>query len=159
MGIPIFAPYIEKKPIVFSKDFYIQYFDLPHDGTENYGFLIYWNGQRILYMTDFEYCKYKFKNINHIIIECNYQEKYIDAEAMNFEHKVKGHASLNTCKEFIRENASKSLRTAVIVHLSDKTCVPKEIVEEIKTVARFDNTVCCAVPGSDVELKETDCPF
>lgn len=159
MGIPVFAPFIEKKPIIFSKDFYVQCFDLPHDGTENYGFLITWGGQRILYMTDFEYCKYRFKDIHHLIIECNYQEKYVETDSASFEHKVKGHCSLNTCKDFVKVNSSDALRTVLLTHLGAETAVGNEIVDEVKKVARKGICVDYARKGLCIELRETDCPF
>ena len=80
MGIQVFRPYdvqIARSLATKCGPFMVQAFKLPHNRDPNYGFLITVDGQKILYMTDFEYCQYTFKNqkINHILIECNYQNK------------------------------------------------------------------------------------
>lgn len=153
MGIKVFAPYMsDVKSEIYNNNCYVQSFELPHDGTENYGFLITMDGQRILYMTDFEYCKYRFKDINHILIECNYQEKYINTDAHSFEHKVRGHCGLETCKDFVYTNSSDSLNNVILLHLGAETCVGNEIVNEVKKVARIGSHVAYAYKGLEVEL-------
>ena len=65
MGIQVFRPYDERIACSLATKcgpFMVQAFKLPHNGTPNYGFLITVDGQKILYMTDFEYCQYTFKN-------------------------------------------------------------------------------------------------
>ena len=139
-GIPVWQPYLDEKKIQKKQfgSFNVKCFDLPHDGTENRGFLIEADRQKILYMTDFEYCRYVFKkqNVNHILIECNYQQEYVDRDLPNFEHKVRGHCSLDTCKEFVKTNATNSLETVMLLHMGQETCDPIECVEEIQKVAK-----------------------
>ena len=112
-------------------------------------------------MTDFEYCRYVFKKqkVNHILIECNYQQKYVDLDLPNFEHKVRGHCSLDTCKEFVKTNATDSLETVILLHMGQETCDPIECVEEIQKVAK-NAYVDYAMAGLEVELrKKGECPF
>lgn len=140
--------------------FYITAFQLPHNDTPNYGFLIEVDGQKILYMTDFEYCKYRFTNLNvdHILIECNYQTELVNCDLPNYEHKIKGHCSLETCKKFIEVNATNSLKTVLLLHMGGETCEPEECVAEIKKVAK-NAYVDYARKGLEIELRKDLCPF
>ena len=163
MGITVWEPHLDEKTYQrkqFGK-FNVQCFDLPHNGTSNRGFLIEVDGQKILYMTDFEYCHYVFtkQKINHILIECNYQQELVDRDLPNYEHKIRGHCSLDTCKEFIKVNATDSLQTVILCHLGQETTEQEECVAEIQKVANNAN-VFVADRGLEVELmKKGECPF
>lgn len=162
-GIDVWQPYLDKKKIQKKQfgSFKVQCFDLPHNGTENRGFLIEVDGEKILYMTDFEYCPYVFakQKVNHILIECNYQQELVDRDLPNYEHKIRGHCSLDTCKEFIKVNATDSLQTVILCHLGQETTEPEECIAEIQKVVNKEN-VCVAERGLDVELrKKGECPF
>ena len=163
MGVTVWEPHLDEKIYQrkqFGK-FNVQCFDLPHNGTSNRGFLIEVDGQKILYMTDFEYCPYVFsrQKVNHILIECNYQQELVDRDLPNYEHKIRGHCSLDTCKEFIKVNATDSLQTVILCHLGQETTEPEECVAEIQKVANKAN-VCVAERGLEIKLrKKGECPF
>lgn len=163
MGFDVWQPYLDEKTYQrkqFGK-FNVQCFDLPHNGTPNRGFLIEVDGQKILYMTDFEYCPFKFttQKINHILIECNYQQELVDRDLPNYEHKIRGHCSLDTCKEFIKVNATDSLQTVILCHLGRETAEPEECINEIQKIAPQAN-VYVAERGAEIELKnKNECPF
>lgn len=164
MGIYVFVPYksemLPERAKTKYGSFYITAFQLPHNDVSNYGFLIEVAGQKILYMTDFEYCKYKFTNlkVDHILIECNYQSELVNRELPNYEHKVRGHCSLETCRDFIGVNATNSLKTVLLLHMGGETCNPEECVAEIKKVAK-NAYVDYARKGLEVELRKDLCPF
>ena len=163
MGVNIFAPYelgeLDTAHTVYGS-FDITAFRLPHDDTKNFGFLIKVKGQKILYLTDFEYCKYKFtkKRINHILVECNYQDELVNRDLPNYEHKIRGHCSLKTCKEFIEVNTTNSLRSVLLLHMGHESCNAKECVEEVKKVAK-NAQVDYARAGLEIELETNECPF
>lgn len=165
MGIHIMAPF-EVGDVKHSHcrmgNFDITSFDLPHNGVWNSGFLIKADGQTILYMTDFEYCKYNFHNlkINHILIECNYQKDFVDRDLPQYEHKIKGHCSLDTCKEFIKANRTGSLRTVLLLHMGRDTLDYDYAVSEVKKVAG-NAFVDYARAGETYSLdnNKNKCPF
>ena len=163
MGIPVWQPCLDEiktRKKQFGK-FNVQCFDLPHNGTSNRGFLIEVDGQKILYMTDFEYCPYVFakQKINHILIECNYQQELVDRDLPNYEHKIRGHCSLDTCREFIKVNATDSLQTVTLCHLGQETAESEECINEVQKVANNAN-VFVAERGLEIELrKKGECPF
>lgn len=105
------------------------------DGSECpcYGFLItHPDMGRMLYITDTEFVKWKFKNINHILISCNYQNKYIENDGAKRNHVLRGHMELETVKGFVKANASSELRNVILCHLSQDNAEPTECVKEVK---------------------------
>ena len=132
---------------------------VPHNGTENYAFIIRAEGQTIFYFTDFEYCTPVLSAYkpNHIIAECNYQEEYVDKNSPNYEHKIRGHCSLDTCKNFIQANKTNALRTVVLCHMGTETTIAEECVAEVQKVANCP--VYVAEKGKEILLRESNCPF
>lgn len=173
MGIPIFAPYRSLEPMSFKdgSQFKVQAFDLTdkngkfmhtnNDGSECpcYGFLIeHENMGKLLYITDTELVKWRFSRINHILISCNYQKKYLTDEAKR-NHVLWGHMELETTKDFIKANKSNALRTVILCHLSGDSCNAEECLAEVQNVAGEGVSVVVARKGLEVELKESRCPF
>ena len=173
MGIPVFKPYENKKPINLNGwNGTIQAFDLTDkdgkfmhtnaDGSECpcYGFLItHHELGRMLYITDTELVKWRFKDINHILISCNYQKKYIDEENLaKRNHVFRGHMELETVKEFIKANNSESLQNIILCHLSQDNSNPEECKAEVEKVAKCP--VYVARKGLELELRNgNECPF
>ena len=173
MGIPVFKPYENKEPINLNGwNGTIQAFDLTDkdgkfmhtnaDGSECpcYGFLItHPDLGRMLYITDTELVKWRFKDINHILISCNYQKKYIDDENLaKRNHVFRGHMELETVKEFIKANNSDSLQNIILCHLSQDNSNPEECKAEVEKVAKC--LVYVARKGLEIELRNgNECPF
>ncbi len=158
MGIPIHKPYDEAIACPLKRkfgNFNVQAFKLPHNGTPNYGYYIKVCGQSILYMTDFEYCAYNFlkQKVNHILIECNYMKDLVDRDLPQYEHKIRGHCSLDYCKKFIEDNKTSALRTVLLLHMGAETCEPMECVAEVQKVVPMAN-VDYAEKGKEWELSE-----
>lgn len=159
MGIKVYEPFVFRK--CFG-GFKVQSFEVPHDNEPCFGYLITCqDGQKVLYATDFEYIKYNFQKIgiDHIIIECNYQQEYVNRDLPNFEHKIKGHCSLDTCKKFIEVNATDRLKTVLLVHMGVETCNAEECVSEIKKVVKSCVFVDYARKGLETILRDNICPF
>lgn len=157
MGILVFAPYEDDEIKRCRKqfgNFIVTPFELPHNGVLNAGFGIECEDQKILYMTDFEYCKYTFKKqrVNHILIECNYQDELVNKDLPQFEHKILGHCSLETCKKFIDTNKSSDLRNVILIHMGQETANPTDCIDEIKKVAGYGVNVDYARAGLEVEF-------
>ncbi|MFQ9515361.1 MAG: MBL fold metallo-hydrolase [Eubacterium sp.] len=173
MGIHVYRPYEEQRPYIpvyipiRFKDFMVQAFDLTDkdgnfkhtnaDGTECpcYGFLItHPDMGRMLYITDTEFCKWRFKNINHILVSCNYQNKYIDNDGAKRNHVLRGHMELETVKEFVKANKSNDLTNVILCHLSSENANAEEMVAEVQKVAGIGVNVDYAEKGKEWELNE-----
>lgn len=174
MGIPAFAPYISEKPMkIGNGDFRVQAFELTTiDGNWThtdangepcpiYGFLITHKEMgRMLYITDCEFVKWKFKGINHIFLGVNYDKDLIDRDnAGKANHVFRGHLSIDTACDFVKANYSDGLQNVIMCHLSSENADRDSFVEEMKKVACGAN-VDVAVAGKSWDLKNpNECPF
>lgn len=173
MGIPCMTPYEKEVAGGMLGNFKVMPFALTNrdgrwmhtnaDGTECpcYGFMIiHPELGKMLYITDTELAKWTFKDINHILISCNYQKKYIDDENQaKRSHVLRGHMELDTVKDFVKVNNSNSLRSVILCHLSRDNADPEECVAEVKMVAGNGVYVDYARKGLEIELRNDECPF
>lgn len=100
--------------------FTVQPFYLPHNGVPNFGYLIeHAEMGKLLFMTDMEYCRYDFNHfdINHLLVEANYDMEFVDRNIPNYEHKLLGHCSIQTACGIIRANKTPELRSVTLCHL------------------------------------------
>ena len=166
MGIKVWQPYkyeVEMQRIQrrYFGEFMIKNFNVPHDDEPCCGFLVGCpNGEQLLYATDFEYIKYSFKKmkIQHLLIESNYQNKYVDKSADNRNHVLRGHAELQTTLGIVKDNID-SLKTVILCHLSRNNANPIEMVDEVKKVVKPNVCVDYARRGLEVELRTDECSF
>ena len=102
-------------------------FETQHDAAEPLGFLLSNKvGEKCLYITDSYYCKYRFNNLNYIMVECNYSidilNENIRAGKVYQAQKnriLKSHFSLENVKDFLRANDLSQVRGIWLLHLSD----------------------------------------
>lgn len=156
MGIDVWQPYLDEKKIQKRNfgGFSVRSFDVPHDDTDCCGFLIECpNGEKLLYATDFEFIKYSFKKmrVQHLLIECNYQKEYVNEEAENKSHILRGHAELRTTLNIVRDN-SDSLKTVILCHLSQNNANPTECVAEVQKIVNPTVYVDYARKNFEIEL-------
>lgn len=173
MGIPIYAPYISQKPMAIgSGAFRIQSFDLTTvdgrwthtnaDGTECpcYGFLITHKEMgKLLYITDTELIKWRFKSINHILLGVNYDKDLVDSDNPKANHVFRGHLSIDTACDFVKANDSDSLQNVIMCHLSSENADRDSFIVKMKNAVNGAN-VDVAVAGKSWDLKNpSECPF
>lgn len=172
MGIPVFTPYISLKPMRMGKEFKIQAFDLTTvdgrwthtnaDGSECpcYGFLItHPDMGRMIYATDTELIKWRFKDVNHILLGVNYDPELLSGDDAKKNHVVRGHMSIDTACEFVKANASAQLQNVIMCHLSSENADKDSFIEKMKRTVPMVN-VCVAEPGMELELRNPGvCPF
>lgn len=113
-------------------------FELNHD-AHNLGFLLQNQlKERFLFITDTFYCKYRFKNVLGIAIECNYIKETLDEniangyipEAMK-PRLLQSHFSLENVKEFLKANDLSQCREIILLHLSDRNSDADRMSREI----------------------------
>ena len=116
---------------------------------------------KLLYVTDTEFVKWRFHEVNHILISCNYQKKYIaeDSNDAKKSHVYRGHMELETVKEFVIANKSDALQNVILCHLSRDNSDAKECVAEVKKIAPMAH-VDVAQGGKEWILRNgKECPF
>lgn len=174
MGIPVFAPYISKKPMkIGNGDFRVQAFDLTTidgnwthtnaDGTlcPIYGFLITHKEMgRMLYITDCEVVKWKFRDINHILLGVNYDKDLIDRDNTGkANHVFRGHLSIDTACDFVKANYSDSLQNVIMCHLSSENSDRDSFIEKMKKVAHGANVDVAERNKEWLLANPNKCPF
>lgn len=159
-GIPVFKPYeseIERQVRTYG-EFVIKSFPLVHD-VPCFGFLIcHPECGKVLYVSDTEYVKYRFKNLNHIMIETNYSKDLLSESEEAVEkrnHVLSGHMEIETTCEFLRVNQNLDLRNVVLLHLSENNGEP----DKFKSLA--SRVVNCPVhiAKRGLEVDMNLCPF
>ena len=176
MGIPVFAPYEKFEPHFYTKiygEFEVKDFPLTTtdnrwthtnaDGSECpcYGFLITHKEMgRMLYITDCEVIKWRFKGINHILLGTNYDKDLVNVDNQSkANHVFRGHLSIDTACEFVKSNNSNDLQNVIMCHLSSENADSDSFIEKMKKVAKNAN-VDVAEPNKEWVLSNpNECPF
>lgn len=173
MGIQILAPYLGDscKPMKMG-GFTVKPFDLTTiDGSWThtdangepcpiYGFMIeHPEIGRMLYITDCEFVKWRFKNVNHILLGVNYDPELLSGDDAKKNHVVRGHMSIDTACDFVKANTSDQLQNVIMCHLSKENADSDSFIEKMKKVA-YGANVDVAVAGKSWDLKNpSECPF
>ena len=174
MGIPILAPYLGNScKLINMGEFTVRPFDLTkidcswtHTDANGepcpiYGFLITHREMgRMLYIPDTNLIKWRFKNINHILLGVNYDKDLIDRDNTGkANHVFRGHLSIDTACDFVRANYSDSLQNVIMCHLSAENADRSSFVEQMKKVSCVAN-VDVAEPNKEWVLSNTnECQF
>lgn len=175
MEIPVFKPYetLLMSRFLANSYFTVRSFDLTtldgrwthtnSDGSECpcYGFLIaHPEMGRMLYITDTELIKWRFKGINHILLGVDYDKDLVDKDNdPKTRHVFRGHLSIETACEFLKSNNSNDLQNVIMCHLSSENADSDSFIEKMKKVARNAN-VDVAEPNKEWVLRNpNECPF
>jgi phosphoribosyl 1,2-cyclic phosphodiesterase len=174
MGIPIYAPYLKIDYMSMNMGgFTVKPFDLTTidgnwthtnaDGTPCpiFGFLITHKEMgRMLYITDCEVVKWKFKDINHILLGVNYDKDLIDRDNTGkANHVFRGHLSIDTACDFVKANYSDSLQNVIMCHLSSENADRDSFIEKMKKVAYGANVDVAERNKEWLLANPNECPF
>ena len=101
-------------------------FETQHDAAEPLGYLLASGQEKLLFATDTYYIRYKFNELTHIMVECNYAadilQENVEAERIPAALKqrlLQSHFSLANVKEFRRANDLSKVEEIHLLHLSD----------------------------------------
>lgn len=174
IGIDVFHPSVDPNiGVVNFGSFRVQSFDLTTldgrcthtnaDGTECpcCGFLITHKEMgRMLYITDTNLIKWRFKSINHILLGVNYDKDLIDNEdSAKVNHVYRGHMSIDTACDFVKANNSKDLQNVIMCHLSKNNADKELFIDKMKSEVPNVNVDVAEPEKSWVLQKGDECPF
>lgn len=175
MGIRIYGLYSKAVPMKTMKigEFTVKPFDLATiDGSWThtdangepcpiFGFLITHKEMgRMLYITDCELIKWKFKDINHILLGVNYDKDLVDKDNdPKTRHVFRGHLSIDTACDFVKANYSDSLQNVIMCHLSSENADSDSFIEKMKKVACGANVDVAERNKEWILRKGDECPF
>ena len=133
---------VKSKQAFNVKNWRVLPFDVEHDVAEPIGYLIDTpSKKRVLFATDTYFIRYKFKNITHLMIECNY---HLDGLHKNFENGLidrkrytrllTSHFELGNVIQFLKANDLRKLEEIHLLHLSDSNSDAEFFREKIMSV-------------------------
>lgn len=125
-------------------------FKTEHDVNEPFGFLISCSELgNILFATDTYYLKYRFKKVDHILIECNYSESILDTLPPWRARVLKSHMSLETLKEALKTWDLSKTKDITLIHISEGNGDPERFKKEIEELTGIKTYV--AEPGLEIK--------
>jgi phosphoribosyl 1,2-cyclic phosphodiesterase len=115
-------------------------FETQHDCEGSVGFLLVnYRDEKLLFITDSYYCKYKFNGLTHIMIECNHSYDILDQNVANGllplamkNRLIRSHFSLENVKEFLKANDLSRVQEIWLLHLSDGNSDAERFKREIQ---------------------------
>jgi phosphoribosyl 1,2-cyclic phosphodiesterase len=125
-------------------------FDTVHDCAEPMGFLLVnYVGEKLLFLTDTSFCRYKFKGLTHMMIECNFSNELLEkniasgvVEASRKRRLIGSHFSLDRVKTFLRANDLRKLQSIWLIHLSGQNSDAFKFKQEIQQLTGKPVVVC-----------------
>lgn len=125
-----------------------------------FGFLITHKEMgRLLYVTDTELIKWRFKDINHILLGVNYDKDLVDTDNPKANHVFRGHLSIDTACDFAKANDSDSLQNVIMCHLSSENADKDSFIEKMKNAVNVANVDVAEQGKSWILRKGDECPF
>lgn len=174
MGIPVCTPYKKLLMSQFLSNSYftVRTFDLTtvdgrwtHTDANGepcpiFGFLItHPEMGKLLYITDTELIKWKFKDINHILLGVNYDKDLVDTDNPKANHVFRGHLSIDTACDFVKANYSDSLQNVIMCHLSSENADRDSFIKKMKKVACGANVDVAERNKEWLLANPNECPF
>ena len=111
----------------------------------------------LLFLTDSGSCDYKFENLNHLLIECNYAtsvlEKTIESGKLHpsVANRVVGsHMELHTCRDVLMSQDLSRAYNIILIHLSQNNSDEKLFTDTLSRAT--GKPILIAKPGLEVEL-------
>lgn len=131
--------------------FIIKAFETQHDCLGSVGFLIYSKvtREKLVYITDSFYVRYRFKGLTHIMVECNYAADILQANVNNGSlpeaqrtRLMQSHFSLEHVKQFLRANDLSRVHEIYLIHLSAGNSDTVRFKRDIQAVTGKRVIVC-----------------
>jgi len=96
-------------------------FETEHDCEGSLGFLLKSGPEKVLFLTDSYFCRYTFRGLTHVMIECNYSKKTLapDLDPAVKKRLIRSHFSLENVKKFLVVNDLSRVREIHLLHLSE----------------------------------------
>lgn len=145
---------LAEKKLAQIADWKVLPYYVPHEDIPCFAYLIRTpSGEKVFYMTDFQYSPVTLKNIgiNHFLIACNRTDDIPDDAEARF-HRIRGHSSLNVVKEFLEASMTDECKSVTVCHLSGLYANAGLILDELRFLCGEKIKVNIARKGLKLEL-------
>lgn len=127
-------------------------FEVKHDAVHPVNYLIKdeLSGSQLLYITDTGSVEHlEFKDIDYILIECNFDEEWFNKDELTKTEQIKskrlmsdyGHLSIQKTINFLKRTINHNTKKIILCHISHSFDNYKEFEEQVKDELKFDNVV------------------
>ncbi len=155
------------KEIPFSVlDFDITAFDVPHDGTDNMGFSIDYDGRSFVLATDLgavtDRARYYMSRANYLVIEANYDlqmlkfgryPEYLKARIQT----ESGHMDNEATGAFLKEIVNPDLKYVFLCHLSQDNNTPakalKAVRDSLESAGKIVGSAAETIPDRKADIQ------
>jgi phosphoribosyl 1,2-cyclic phosphodiesterase len=139
LGLSGHRVHVIPKCSVMIGEFKVLAFGIKHDAREPLGFLIHHpESGNILFLTDTWFSPFKFKGLNQIICECNYDQEILMDNLLSgkvhpsvVNRVQESHTELSILKDLLRANDLTQVNNIVLIHLSSHNSDGKRFQKEI----------------------------
>jgi len=150
--------YLEKNRTLTIGDFEVTPFEVPHDSTDNVGYMVTNGRVCFCLITDVGHVTDEIKSFiqkaNYLVLEANYDAEMLQGGAYPQHLKERidsenGHLSNHDCGLALAENATPILRHVWLCHLSEENNHPELARITVEQVLRQHGII----PGKDFNLE------
>ena len=140
--------YVEPGVAFNIGDFTVTPISVPHDSSDNAGYMIECDGTVFTLLTDVGHItddmKEAIKKSHYLVLEANYDPQMLEIGPYPryLKDRIKngnGHLSNIQCAEAILENYSEKLRHVWLCHLSEENNTPDKALNCVKTMLAENN--------------------
>lgn len=126
-----------------------------HDAASPCGFYInHEEFGNLLFATDTRFVPNTFSDLSNIMIECNYDEKLLEAREDipdNLKDRIRrSHQSVNTCIQALRANDLSKVNLVMLIHISDGDGDPEAFEEKVGKALLIPTWA--ALPGREFDI-------
>ena len=135
--------YVEKNVTFELGDFSITPFGVPHDSTDNIGYVVRHEGVVFTLLTDVGHITDEMKGVirdsDYLVIEANYSPEMLATGPypLYLQNRIsggRGHLSNQQCGEAIANNCSRKLKHVWLCHLSEENNRPNIAYDCVKNI-------------------------
>ena len=157
--------YIDANPQFKLGDFTVRWFDVNHDASHPVGYLIHHPEMgKLLFITDTAEIPYRFKGVNHLLLEANYDDRHphFNDLSKSYMQRVRlSHLSIKQACDFIGSNEHDKLATITLCHVSSRNATKHGVKEEVKNLCEhlaIAPAVNVATPWLVIDLPQYEHP-
>lgn len=118
---------IEPRNVYKMGGFTVMPFEVTHDVPCLGFFILHEDMGRLAFITDSAYSEYSFKDVNHLLVECNYTSESLEDAILNGvtpdSHRMRllnTHMELKETINVVEQNISDKLYNVILLHLSSR---------------------------------------
>ena len=126
-------------------------FSVEHDVPDCFGYVIAsrMTGDQLLFATDTYFVRYRFANLTHIMLECNFDRETLSetVDDRHLERVFESHMSLQDLKLMLKANDLSKVEAIYLLHASQDNLDPHKAKREIQELTGLPVYLCAKNGG------------